>query len=441
MPSSRRRFLARSGGALLAVGLAGCADRFPGSGPETVDGDRLAAVAQREAPTTPERLPVEIEPAFVADQTALANEYLEEVPAPFDEETIPNEVVRERLNRQYEVARGVVDSVANESTPLERLSRAGYARADAREVLASWRAVDEDRTVSAVRAAAPEIRDGIEEFAARFAYEGADPVRATPVLGEVEQSLRAARLWVEPPDRERESGPFAVGEAATRLERARFDVAAGGYLLDQYRDSLPEDGRRDLQSALGRVRGSLTARVRRRAAELPDPDDVESPGRLVDRDVGETAGVWALSTLHHELERDAWSLTAGDDAPPRVATDALEATAAQVRVEAFASLRTRIEEGADLAVETADDVETFRNAAVDAVAAAQETDAADSLVAALLPEFSRPVAWTDRTFESYEGAVPVPSVQRDAADYLVVAECCRAVPSVARSVGSMLRGE
>jgi hypothetical protein len=438
-PLRRRAFVGLTGTAALTA-LSGCSGRLPGLGAEALDGDRLAELASRDAPAVPETLPVAVEGSFVADQTAVARDHLAAVPGPFDREEIPNGVIRQRLTHEYESARETIRTVAGLPTPVERLERTGYARTRARGVRAAWRAVESDLTVADVRDSADAVRDDVESFASRWSYVGDDPVRAVVVHAELEGNVRAGRVWTDVDQRralEREDGPFAVQEVAEDVERARVDVDAGTYLFDRFRASLATE--RTLRSTFRAARRDLHARIRRQGDAVPD-DRVEDPTTLVDRDVGETAGIWALDELVREARYRVRDVDEDDDRRPSLASDVVGAAGALCHLRALERLRERIERGEDVSVSSVDDVVALRENAVAAVEAARETDRARVLTRELLPRYARGIERRgDDQFGHAAGDVSVASAERDAAAYVVAAELCRAVPPAVASVAATLR--
>ncbi|WP_311170483.1 hypothetical protein [Halobellus ordinarius] len=164
--ASRRQFLSLAG-ALGLASLAGCADRLPGTGPETIDGDALSDMVDDDAPTVPETLPIDIDASFIDEQRAAAQAKLDDVPAPFDADAIPNGVIRERLNDNYSSARESLRRASDAPTPYERLGAANHARTDAHEVSVAWRAIEDEVTVAALRSARSAVSDDVDAFIER----------------------------------------------------------------------------------------------------------------------------------------------------------------------------------------------------------------------------------------------------------------------------------
>ncbi len=399
-------------------------------------------MASKPAPSVSETLPVTVEPSFAAAQAEAARQLLDDVPRTFDSDLVPNGAIRKRLNYLNDSAREQVREIEDAPTTLERLWQASRARPDAREVRATWRAIDSDLTRKEVREETPEIRATTEEFASRWSYIGDDPVRALRVHAEIESDLVGARNWAASDGRDHRQfgdGPFGVGEAASRLERARVDNDVMNHMFDRFQHSLETTS--DLKPRLETARRTLYGRVQRRIESLPDVDaDLhESPSALLDRNVGDTAGVWALARLYQESERNALVLRNADDPEPALARRILEATAVLVTVRAFDRLRSRIENGDEMSVESAEAVVALRENALEAIEAARTNELASGLVRELLPQFARYVRWTDEEFANQSGAISVRSVERDVADYIVAAETCRVLPAVASDTAKVVR--
>lgn len=437
----RRRFLALAGGAALSTPLAGCTDRLPLMGPERIDDARLRELAEREPPSIPETLPVDIEPSFVAAQAAEARAVLATVPAPFGERDIPNGAIRERLNERHDRAAEEVASIQDGATPWERLQRAGHARGPARGVWGAWRAISDDWTVTAAEAEADGARTALDAFVAGWSYLGDDPVRAVRVHAALERSVREARNRTSFAENElaRARGrPFAVGRVTEQVESGRVAVAHASYLYDRHRERLA-DGTA-IRSRLQRARDTLGERFSDGTEGVPDlgRDVDDDPADLVDRGVGETAGVWALGELYDGVRR--WERTLEDphSDEPGLATGVLDATRALVTVRAFHRLRDRIEDGDDVAIDAAQDVLDLRAGAAAAAETARDGDG-QALAAELLPQYADYIGYVDRDFR-YAGDEPsVPVVARDASEYVVVSELCGALPAVTAEVEAVLR--
>lgn len=433
---TRRHLLALSGTGALA-GLAGCSGLLSGQPEQTVDADALTEMVAGDALTVPETLPVDIEASFVAEQRSIAESDLDRIPAPFDSETIPNGVIRGRLNNMYDSATDSVARIDEAETPYERLQRANRARVSAHEARAGWRAIDDDLTLAALRESVPSIEGRIASVVQRWSHVGDDPVRAVVVHEAIESEIRAARNWLSSRNRRERSDGTAldVADLAEDLERARTSVTVAAYVFDRFRADL--DTTTEQRPRFEAAREELRTRLRDRQDALP-PRDVDEPTSLVDRDIEETTGVRALASLGTEASYRAEQLTESDD-DPFLANEVVGAADALVYARGFESLRERLENGDDVAVESVDDVSALRSDAISAVEDARSTDRGHLLVNELLPRFANEIRWTDERFARESGTTSLDSVAYDAVDYAVAAATCRAVPRVSADVAGVLR--
>ncbi|MFB6250580.1 MAG: hypothetical protein ABEI27_02650 [Halobellus sp.] len=433
---TRRQLLALSGAGTLA-GVAGCSGIFPGQSEPTVDADALSQIVAGEAPRVSETLPVDIEASFVAEQRSIAKSDLDRVPAPFDREAIPNGVIRGRLNDMHESATESLARIDEAEVPYERLERANRAQVSAHEVRSAWRAIDDDLTLAALRESVPSIEGRIDSTVQRWSHVGDDPVRAVVVHEEFESKIRAARNWVSSRNSPERSGGTAldVADLAEDLERARTSATVAAYVFDRFRGRL--DATTDQRPRFEAAREELRSRIRDRQDALPS-QDIDDPTSLVDRDVGETAGVRALVRLGSEATYRAEEAIAAADGP-YLANEVVEAADALVHVRAFEALRERIASGDDLAVESVDDISAFRSDAISAVESAQNADPGRLLVRELLPRFANRIRQTDERFARESGTTTLSSVAYDAQEYVIGAVTCRVVPRVSADAAGALR--
>jgi len=435
----RRRFLAASGATGLAL-LAGCTDRIPiiGDSRQMLDGDALSAIADEEPPTVPETLPVDIEASFIEQHRTAAQSNLDAVPAPFDDTEIPNGVIRERLNDDYGYARESLQQADAAQTPYSRLGHTTHARVTSRQLQAAWRTIESDLTRSDLEAEVPQIEDHLDAFVSGWSYVGDDPVRAAVVHAEIEGEIRGSRRWltIRPEEFSSASGQsLELGEMASDLEHARVSVAVASYFFDRFRGGLGEQV--DQEPRFERARRELQERLQREAESLPR-EDIDDPTEFVDRDVDETAGIRALAELARDARRRVDDMGGSDDGP-RLATELLLASRALAHLQAYQSLRERIENGDDVAIDDVEDVRALRSDAVAAIEEAREAEQGQLLVRATLPRFANEIRWTDDRFADLSGSVSAESVTFDAVEYVVVAELCRALPSASADVATVLR--
>lgn len=433
----RRRLL--SGAAASALGaLAGCSGQFFEESPPTIAGADLRAATNGDAPAVPETLPVGIEASFVETLRAGARSKLDSTPAPFDEAEIPNGVIRERLNSEYDSALRLLRDASGAPTPYERLGDAARARTSAHEVQAAWAGIDGELTVTDLRESISAVNRDIDAFASEHAYVGDDPVRAAIVHDQIERRIGGARRWVSIPDREFDVATetsLDLAEVATDIERARVDVTVGAYLFDRFRESL--DAATDQRERLTDARETLKARIRDRDDSVP-AEGVDDATSLVSRDIGTTAGVHALEDLAWEVRSRVEQVQrAGDETEP--ASNVVSAASILTYIGAFGRLRDRIEGGDDIAVETAGDVADLRAAATAAVEAAGDVDRGQLLVDALRPRFAREIEQVDRRLDDDRSEIRVASVSRGARGYVRITALCSVLPTVAETVVRVLR--
>ncbi|USZ69825.1 hypothetical protein NGM10_17160 (plasmid) [Halorussus salilacus] len=444
--STRRGFLA-----LAACGaFAGCTDLVgdfrDGNDEEvTVDGAALREVVSADAPTAPATIPVDIERAHLDESESRARDSLSSVPAPLDSGDVPNGAIRAELTDTYEGATGALDAAADAESDLEAAAELRSARRDARAVAASWAAIEEGLTRDDVRGDADPVGDALDDFRRRWRYVGDDPVRAVVVHETIESLVeRAAREWrgvTDPesrrgPERETRETPMAVGETAGALERARASLDDAAHFYDRFDASL-DDSRR-LGSALGTAGESLAATVERRLSDLPDGDR-DDPSSFVDRELGDAPAGAALAELYSSVDtpyalEDARSM--GQRAS--VVTGAHETL---VRIRAFESLRERIEDGEFVTVESADDVRTLREDAVDAVETALDSSANPLLVEPVVTDAAWVISFVDGRLPDTrtDDEIRVGYIDHDLGGYVRAAELARATPPTSRTVASELR--
>ena len=439
---TRRETLSLSGAAALA-GLAGCggrlSERLLGGEPATIDAAALTEATRGETPTVPERLPVDIEESFVDDQRDRARSKLDAPPAPFDEAAIPNGVIRERLNDEYDRALQAIRDIPGAPTAYERLGHASRARTSAHEAQAGWNAIESDLTAEDLQESIPTVRDEVEAFAQRRSYVGGDPVRAAVVHAELDGEILGARNWLSIPDHRIAAAAgqsLELARIAVDIERARSDVAVGSYLFDRYRAGLDDPA--NLHDRFSTARETLRGRIDRQADSLP-PEQVDDPTSLVDRDIDTTVGVRALMELGSDAQRRIEDARA-DGRRPSLADDTMHAVGTLLRIRAYRRLRERIEGGDDVDVASAEDVRALRSDAITAVEAARDAGRGGLVIGSLLPRFAHDIGWIDGRFDRGSGSVRVDSVAFDAMRYVVVASICRALPETAASAAAVLRG-
>lgn len=434
---SRRQLLSGAAASALSA-LAACSGQFFEESPPTIAGADLRAATNGDAPTVAKTVPVDIETSFVETLRAGARSKLDSTPAPFDEAEIPNGVIRERLNSEYDSALRSLRDASGAPTLYERLGHAARARASAHEVQAAWAGIDGELTVTDLRESIPAVNRDIDAFASKHAYVGDDPIRAAIVHDQIERRIGGARRWVSIQDREFDVAAetaLDLAEVATDIERARVDVTVGAYLFNRFRESL--DAAVDQRERLTNARKALRVRISNRGDSVPT-DGVDDATSLVDRDIETTAGVYALEELVWEVQSRLEQVQRADD-ESEPASDVVSAALILTYIGAFDRLRGRIEGGDDIAVETAEDVADLRTTAIAAVEAAGDVDRGQVLVDALRPRFAREIKQVDRRLDDGRSQIRVVSVSRDAGGYVRIAALCSVLPAIVKTVARVLR--
>lgn len=433
--TTRRGFLALAG----AAALAGCSTPgdMLGSDEPKIDGGAIRDALERDPPTVPETIPVDVEQKRLDETAERARNDLSSVPAPFDVSEIPNGRIRADLNRMHEDATAELGRAQSADSPAESMDRLRGARARAREVAAAWEAIDAGLTRDDVRETIPEVRDDFEAFRRRWRYVGDEPIRAVLAHAHVEDLVASAgRRLGSAGERHRgdPEGPLSVGAFAGWVERARAALDDAEYVYDRYRSSL--DAARGVGEGLKTAGESLVETVDERRSELPNgtPGD---PSSFVERDVEGTPAGYALSDLYQSI--DYAHRLEDERATGQRANVVLSAHETLVRVRAFESLRERVERGDHATVEDASDVRAIREAAIDAVEEAAAADAHPRLDRRIL-RVARDFEYVDRELARYDEGdrVSPDSLVRDLGDYVLVETIARATPPTSATVADAI---
>jgi len=436
----RRRFLALAG----TASLAGCTDLrgLLRDTPEPVplEGAALRAVADREAPSIPETVPVDVADDHLASSTATAREHLDPVPSPLDASAVPNGAIRQELVEGREEATEALAASAGAASPLEAMDELRHARQHARFVAAGWASVEAGLTYEDVLDDRSPVGDAVDRFRSRWRYVGADPVRASLVHLCIQERVRYVLHHVD--DREPRIGPghsspLEVGRLAGGLEAARASLADATHVHDRFTASLDEE--RSLRERFRSAATTLAARVRTRLDTVPEGDHHE-PSSYVDRDVDEAVAVTGLGDLARSLHfADGGADTLARGEFPWAIHGAHQTL---VWRRAFRSLRRRIEDGEHATVEAADDVGAIRAAAVTAIDEAATAGSNPRLNHSVLARVARIVAEADRMIvdQADEDTIPLAYVEEPVGRYVMARELARATPPASRTVAAALRG-
>ncbi|SFG91264.1 hypothetical protein SAMN04488063_3265 [Halopelagius inordinatus] len=434
-PTTRRGALALLGSSLLA-GCSGLGIQSGNDGPE-LGASALREVTEGSLPSLPRTLPVEISPAFLGDRESWPRIALDGVPAPLDSEDVPNGAIRERMSRERASARDALDRADAAESELQRLDALGDAREHAANLLGAWEAIENGLTRNAVVREAASVRDDLSAFADRWTYLGADPVRSALVHGELESRVRRAdRFLSSELERGRRrydpENPLAVGEAAATIEAARTNVAAADHIYDRFVDSLADPT--NLRRRFAGAGETLAGRLREASADLPA--ESEETKAIVGRSIEGTPAESALDGLRWRAANARGRESGGDDP----ATELLDMHSLLAAVEAFRTLRDRVTEGDSFTVSSVEDVETRREAAVDAVNAARTDDDYPRLTRAELPTVVGRLSRADDDIASREGTVRAGWIRREISTYVTQRHVAEAIPRASRTVGDALSG-
>ena len=434
--ATRRGFLALAGSATLA-GCNGVRSDLFGEETTTLDGSELREMANRPVPTVPPVAPVEIERSYLDAKAKRARDLLASVPDPLGPAEIPNGAIRREVADERESAERSLEAAANASSPLDAMDDLRSARERARYVAAAWRAIDGDLSRREATAGRGAIRDGVDAFREKWRYVGADPIRAVLVHRIIESRIGSATGYAGRDDGRHEDQPEsapAVGEAASRLERARASLDDATYVRERFLASVDEP--RDLRPTFERVAASLIEAQRERRDSLPEGAG-EDPSQLVDRDVGDTPAAELLEALYHDVTR--WRANREEWEDDGLASVILGAHRRDARFRAFDSVRERVSNGEDFAVDEASDVVGFRENAVSAVESALDSDRYPRLVRNELAEEAREIGYADGRFRDSDDEVRASYIGYHAVRYVEIAATARAIPAASERVGGGLR--
>lgn len=411
-------------GALAVVGttlLAGCSlPNVLGSDPVELDGHDLARVVDRDHPTIPSPLPVEVSRDHVAHARERAHSLLASVPLPLSPEELPNGTMREALHREAEHARDHLTDAIEAPGTRERLDVLAHARGPARSIAASWAYTQDELTISDVTEERETVAQAAREFEKRREYLGDDPVRAVIVHDVVEQwtndaSDDARSVWEG-----EDATALAIGEGAADVAEARASLSDARHVYEQYAASLSD--RQSIRDRLEAARDSLSETVDDRLTDLPD-EDVEIQDQL-DADTEGTVAGRAIESLHHGVY-DRYEYAYADG----LAGAVLGQVARLARIGAFETLRDRIEAGEQRTVTSVEDVEAMREAAVTAVDGARSGSADDRLMRTVLADLSEWFDYLARDLTEVGDSVERRRLIRDLAAYVEIETSAAATPA------------
>lgn len=438
---STRRALLAAGGSVLASGaVAGCSaipDDLLGGGPTTIDASKLQSIVDGPVPSVPRPSPVPIEDAKLDAVREQTEERLSSVPFPLTAAEVPNGAVRREVTDVRDRARQLLANASDEPSAYAALGTLYDARAEAERVAVTWAAIDAGRTYDDVAKRAPKIRQDLDSFRDRWSYEGADPVAAVLVHRSIEARIAAARRRAtlgEEGSRRRPIQPdhaINVGILAKTLERSRASLDGAQYIYGRFRETTSD--RRPLRSRFESARESLRATYRSEYDALPDFD--ERNPTFVDRDVSGTPAERALEFLYYDFQE----FDRGDERDgPSLAIDVLRLHADIAYLRAFVALRSRIEEGADVRIESADDVRQLRKSAIERIRTALQETAQPVLTRTVAADLVGWVEYADKELSMWDDTVRVDHIARDTSEYLMAGVVADVLPRTSADVARAL---
>lgn len=432
---SRRTFLALAATSATA-GCNALPDSFTGEEKSPkLDASALEEMAGRDVPSVSPPTTVTVEQSYFEAAVSRANERLETVPAPLGPDDVPNEAFRRRLTEVYERAADELEALSGAEPSAAALPSVRRARENAQYAATTWEAITTDLTHRDVAKRIPDVRSDLVAFRNRWQYLGDDPIPALLVHDSLESLVRSAdeqaRRNANREYRNSDSS-LAVGELAGALEEARAAVEDANYLYDRFEASL--DSSRNLRSVFEQTSESLSETLVKRRSRLPTTSE-NGDASFVDRDISGTVAESALEELFRDVN---YSNVEDLQTEGQYAHSILEAHSELARSRAFQSLRTRVSDGEEFAIESASDIESLRTDAVEAIADAPAATRYGNLAREEVSTLAEIVGYTDERFTDLDDPTRAEWVVRDAARYLTTAEVARAVPSVSDDVGDTL---
>ncbi|UPV76866.1 hypothetical protein M0R89_20575 (plasmid) [Halorussus limi] len=438
--ATRRGFLALAGTATLAGcnGFGGIGGVF-GDEPPTLSGEAIGEAVSADPPTVPETVPIPVEQSRLDETAAAVRDRLDSVPAPFDAREIPNGAIRDKVSQMRDEATTALEDAADAPTPVETMTKLRTARGRAREVTATWAAIDAGLGFADLRETVPEIRDATDAFRGRWRYVGDAPIRAVLAHAKIEELVafvgHRTGGAVERYGREAEN-PIRTGEFAGALEEARAALDDAEYLYDRYESSLADPRR--VRSEVTAAGESLIQTLENRREKLPDGNP-RKPSSFVDRNIKRTPVGSAMTELYRGL--DYADGLEDERATGRRAQVVVSAHETLVRVRAFELLRERVQSGDHVTVESADDVRKIRESAIRAFEDALESGTNPRLGRHVLSQIVGVFEYADDQLKGYDEDSDVSAkwLDRELGRYVLAGAMARATPKTSADVADEIR--
>ncbi|WP_348613031.1 hypothetical protein [Halobaculum rarum] len=435
-PGRTRRGILAGAGAAVAASLAGCSGLPFGDDEATVTGEQLSRVIEESPPSIPDRIPVGMGRSYLDGVANELESALASVPAPFDAAQVPNGVIRDQLNRESETARETLASADEESTPWERAGSLRRARQETGYVAGGWAAVDDGRTIADVRAGGERLRGELDAFRRRWTYLGTDAIEATVVNAAIAGLVRACigDLNRVLSARERESTTaLDVAEADEQLASVRGELGDAVHIFDRLRG---RDGVRDRRDALATAADALVDRVdeRRAAAGL------DEGAFTAEADGDALPAERALRDLRDGIRRGDIGETRDAGAFPQAIVGAHNALATIGAVE---TLRARIDAGEAIDPASAEDVDTIRTRAREAIVAVHADGEYPRLDRLQTHRLAAVLGYVDDELSHFDGddEVALSRLNWELRDYVRIEAVARSVGDASAAVARALEGE
>ncbi|WP_226006465.1 hypothetical protein [Natrinema salinisoli] len=429
--ADRRRFLAGLT-AVSGIAIAGCSS-LPWTDDETGRSFPVSEVASVLSPSAP-RIdePVPVRPDASAIETALEriDELLAPVPDPLTAESVPNGVVRESITDARDEAREIRTEAADATGPglYHALRDLRGARADARQAVTTWSAIDDETVVDDLEDEHGELQPRVRDQRASLAYRGNatddELLRSALYYSRLESALDRAIESLRPWEIDESASVIDVGEAAADLESAAATAAVWEHCADRYEATLDEPI--DLEPIL---RGGLERCVDHADGVAFPAQDDDWLDEIGVGDIDETYLehiLWRTGdAVTDERERLRDAETSGD-----LGTGLYHAVRFEQAFRAFEIVRDRIADGSIALPETLADVRGEREAAIDAAETARDDVTGPSPGALALSETVQRLEWADQSVRRLSDADSdaVTSLTGEYGDYVRVRASLEALP-------------
>ncbi|WP_440765436.1 hypothetical protein [Natronorubrum sp. DTA7] len=307
---------------------------------------------------------------YVETSVQRVEDRLNRISQSIDEEAVPNEAVRDRLESQQEDARTNLEAARGEPRRQERIDRFRIARknsADAAEIWASLE--DEDAPLNDVRSAT-DLREDVFTFDDEHRYlVGEDPVAAVCTHGTVRrlrdiaiEELNSFRTVDEPVQ------SLAAGTIAGHREAALAALEAAREIYSSFIDGVDDSE----TTAIHDAASSLERTYRDRTQSVASPID-EEPTQYVESDIdpdSATADVFEI-VVSTAFRRTDFVGSVVENAPARAIRNAYVSLLA---LEGLKWVQSRIEPGELSGITDAADVTDYRGDAIEAIESMLGTD-------------------------------------------------------------------